>query len=117
MESNFAQQLAGIAYEPLFQVFLDMKKAYYSLDRGWCMEILRGYGMRQRMAHLIAHHWDNLMFVPKAKRFLGTPFGTGIGVTQGDPASPMIFNIMVDAVLRATLEVFCGPQEARHRMG
>ena len=57
------------------------------------------------------------MFVPKSKRFLGTPCGTGIGVTQGNLASPMIFNIVVDAVLRETLEVVCRPQEARHGMG
>ena len=36
---------------------------------------------------------------------------------KGDPASPMIFNIGVDVVVRATLEVVCGPQEARHGMG
>ena len=29
----------------------------------------------------------------------------------------MIFNIVVDVVVRATLEVFCGPQEARHGIG
>ena len=29
----------------------------------------------------------------------------------------MIFNIMVDAVTRATLEVVYGPQEARHGIG
>ena len=57
------------------------------------------------------------MFVPEAKRFLGTPFGTGRGVTQVYPMYPMIFNIVVDAVGRATLEVVCGPQEARHGMG
>ena len=38
-------------------------------------------------------------------------------VTQGDPVSPMIFNILVDTVLRATMEIFCGPQEAQHGMG
>ena len=40
------------------------------------------------MAHLTTHHWENFMFIPKVKRFLGTPFGTGRGVTQGDPAPP-----------------------------
>ena len=64
--------------------------------------------MGQIMARLIAHHWDNLMFIPKVDRSLGTPFGTGRGVTQGDPASPMIFNIVVEAVARAELEVVCG---------
>ena len=81
------------------------------------MEILRGYGMGQRMARLIVNHWENLMFVPKAKRFLEMPFGTGIGVTQVDPASPMIFNILVNAVVRETMEVVCAPQEVRHVMG
>ena len=117
LEENLAQQLAGLANEQLFQVLLDMRKAYDSLDRGRCIEILRGYGMGKRMARLIAHHWGNLMFFPKVKRFLGTPFGTVIGVTQGEPASPMIFNIVIDAVARATLEVVCSPQEALHGMG
>ena len=35
--------------------------------------------------------------------FLGMAFGTGRGFTQGDPTSPMIFNIVVDAVVRAVL--------------
>ena len=76
-----AQKLARIAHDPLYQVLLDVWKAYNSLDRGWCMEILRGYRIGQRMARLMTYHWDNLMFVPKLKRFLGTPFGTGRGFT------------------------------------
>ena len=110
LEAKLAQQLAGIAHEPLFQIFLNVRKAYDSLDRGWCMENLRGYGMGQNTARLIAHHLDNLIFSPKAKRFLGTPLDMGRGVTQGYPASPMIFNIVVDAVVIATLEVVCGLQ-------
>ena len=80
LEEKLAQQLMGMAHEPLLHVFLDMRKAYDSLDRSWCMEILRGYGMGQRIARLIAHHWDNLMFVLKGKRFLGKPFGTVKGL-------------------------------------
>ena len=117
LEGNLAQQLLGIAHKLLFQVFLDVQKVYNSLDRGWCMEILRGYGIVQNTALLIAHHWENLIFVPKTSSFLGVTFVTGIIVTQGDPASPMIFNIVVDVVVIVVLEVVCGPLEARHRMG
>ena len=81
------------------------------------MEVLWGYKMGQNMAHLIAHHWDNLIPPPKNKMSLGTPFGTGRGVRQGDPASPMIFNTLVGAVVRDMLEVVCSPYEARHGMG
>ena len=36
---------------------------------------------------------------------------------QGDPASQIIFNILVDALVRAVLEVVCSPQEAQYGMG
>ena len=47
----------------------------------------------------------------------GKVFGTGEGVTQGEPASPMTLNIVVDAVVRAVLEKGYGPQEACYGMG
>ena len=37
-------------------------------------------------------------------------------MTQGNTASPIIFNIVVDAVVRAVLEEVCSPQEAQHGM-
>ena len=59
LEAELAQQLAGISRKSLFQVFLDVQKAYNPLDRGRCMEILWGYGMGQNMARLIVHQWEN----------------------------------------------------------
>ena len=117
LEAELAQQLAGIAHKTLLQMYLDVQKAYISLDRFRCMDIMRGYGMGQNTAHFISHHWDSLLFVPKASRYLGMAFGTGRGFTQGDPTYPIIFNIVVDAVVRAVLEVVCGTQEARNGMG
>ena len=38
-------------------------------------------------------------------------------MTQGDPASPMILNILVDSVVWAVLEEVCSPYEAQHGMG
>ena len=57
------------------------------------------------------------MIFPEVSKYLGTEFGTGRGVTQGNPASPMIFNIVVDMVVWAVLEKVCSPQEAQHGMG
>ena len=37
LEAYLAQQLAGIAHEPLFRIFLDVHQEYYSLDRVPCM--------------------------------------------------------------------------------
>ena len=112
-----AQNLASLAHEPLFQVLIDMRKAYAPLDRGGCMEILKGYELGPNMAQLLGYYWEKQKKVPKTGKFLGCLFGTGSGVAQGDPVSTMIFNIVVNAVVQAVLEDVCGTQEAHHRMG
>ena len=38
-------------------------------------------------------------------------------VTQGNPVSPTIFNINVNAVVHSTFLEVCGPQESRHGLG
>ena len=35
---------------------------------------------------------------------------------QGDPASPVIFKIVMDAVVRAVLDEVCGTQDSQHRL-
>ena len=69
------------------------------------------------MARLPSHHWYNQQFVAKSGRFLWKAFGTGIGVIQGNPASLVIFNIVVDALVRVVLAKVCGSQEAQHGLG
>ena len=39
------------------------------------------------------------MMVARAGGYYGTAFKGGRGVTQGDPLSPTIFNVVVDAVV------------------
>ena len=117
LESKLAKQLAGLAHEPLFQVCLDIRKAYDSLEREQCLEVLNGYGMGPNLTHLLKSYWGRQRIAPKTGKFLRKAFRTGRGLTQGDPASPMIFNIVVDAVVRAVLDVVCGPQEALHGLG
>ena len=41
LEANLAQQQDVLAHEPLFQVLLDVHKAYDSLNKGRYLDILR----------------------------------------------------------------------------
>ena len=43
MEANLDQKLADMCHDTLFQVFLYAQKAYNSLDRGRCINIMKGY--------------------------------------------------------------------------
>ena len=73
MEAKLEQQLARIFHEPLLQVFIDVRKAYDSLDRGICMEILRGYGLGPNLQRLLQQYWDRQKVVPKTVKFYGRP--------------------------------------------
>ena len=94
-EAKFDQQLSGMVHKPLFQVFLYVKKSYESLYRGICMDILRGYDIDLNLHRLLQRYCDEQAVVPKTIKLFWRPFGTKRGVTQGQPVSLSIFNIMV----------------------
>ena len=69
------------------------------------------------MACFLKTYWDRQRIVPNTGKFLWKAFWTGMGVTQGTLTSPMIFGIVVDAVVRSFLYAVCRPQEAQHGLG
>ena len=55
--------------------------------------------------------------VPKSGDYYGRPFIIGRGVMKGDPVYLKPFIIIVDELVRVTLQEICGPQEAQHGFG
>jgi len=102
IELKLRMQLAQRTNKPLYFVFLDLKKAYDTLDRGRTLEILKGYGLGENILRIIAEVWEMDTMVPKQAGFYGKSFSASRGVRQGDILSPMIFNIIADAVIRDT---------------
>ena len=100
LEAKLLMQLAFWDCKPLYQVFLDLTKAYDSLDRVRTMEILIGYGVGPNLCRFIQTVWNDDTLVPKSGGCFGTPFQAERGVRQGDIISPIIFNIVIDCVLR-----------------
>ena len=78
------------------------------------MKILRGCVLGPKIQRLLQRYWEGHKVVPKAGKVFGHPFNTERGVTQGGPVSPMIFNIVADAVVMAVLLEVYVPQEAQH---
>lgn len=104
-EAKLFQQLASIQQVPIFEVFLDLRKAYDTLDRERTLEILAQYGAGARMLRLLRQYWDQQQVVARQGGYHGDPFEVTRGLTQGDIPSPTIFNIVVDAIVRYWLSL------------
>jgi hypothetical protein len=101
LQTKLQIKLAHIRSIPIYQIFLDLSKAYDTLDRTQTLQILQSYGAGTRVLRLITKFWDSLMIVAKQSGYHGEPFRSKRGTTQGDIVLPMIFNVVVDAVVRA----------------
>ena len=116
-EVKLAQQLAYIEKVPLYGVFIDLRKAHDSMDRGKCLEILKAYGVGPKILKVIGFFWDHVVLVCRAGGCYGEPFRARRGGTQGGPVSPRIFNTMVDAIVREWLRRTLGDGAMTVRVG
>jgi hypothetical protein len=98
IEAKLAQQLAWMEQEPLYQVFVDLRKAYDHLDRKQCLAIMTGYGVGPKLLCLQAKFWNQAEMVCPAGGSFGKPFHAFRGMTQGGLLSSLMFNVCVDAV-------------------
>ena len=103
-EAKLKIQEATCNYKTLYQIYLDLKKAYDSVDREQVMRILEIYKVGPRIRRYIRGIWDEQKFVLRQAGFYSEEIDVERGVTQGDIDSPIIFNILVDAVVRKFLE-------------
>ena len=80
-------------------IFLDLTKAYDALDRSRSLEILEGYWVGPQARRILRTYWGKSTMLAQTGGYYGTGFKGVRGVTQGDPLSPTIFNVVVDAVV------------------
>ena len=97
-------QLAKREKNPLYMVFLDVKKAYDTIDRQRTINMLGKYGLGERTCKLIKNMWEEDIIIPKQQMFYGKSFNAERGVKQGDIMSPTIFNIIIDSIVRDCIQ-------------
>jgi len=103
-ETKIRMQMATCTSETLYQVYLDLSKAYDSIDRGRVLLLLEKYKVGPRIRKYIETVWENQRFVLRQSQFYSKAVEVEKGVTQGDINSPSIFNVIIDSVLRAWMK-------------
>lgn len=84
--------------------FVDFKKAFDSIDRSMLMDILRAYGIPEKIVRAI-----NIMYTDTIAKVLSSDGETDFfkilaGVLQGDTLAPFLFIIVVDYVMRSSVD-------------
>ena len=80
---------------PLYAAFIDLQKAYDSVCRPLLFRKMVSSGLGPRFCQLIEDMYANSSSCIKLGTALGTPFSSTEGLRQGDPLSPLLFNLFV----------------------
>lgn len=102
LEAKLEMQRARQEGQVYYQVFLDLSKAYDTVDRDRLREVLQAYGVGPRLLRFLDSSWEGSGVVPRKRgRYGRNLIQTERGVKQGDIPSPTFFNLVVDLVVRA----------------
>lgn len=92
-ERKMKMQMAVCESTTLYQVYLDLKKAYDSVDRKKVMWVLEKYRVGPNLRRYINEVWKNQRYILRQGGFYSDTVQVGRGCTQGDTDFPIIFNL------------------------
>ena len=70
-KAKLLQQLTSMTEVVIFEVLLDLQKAYYALDRDMCLGIIAVYGIGPKTIRLLRTYWGPLTMVARSSRYFG----------------------------------------------
>ena len=101
------QELGRKARVPLFLCFIDLQKAYDSVDRTPLWQVLARFGTPPQMIEVIRQFHDGMRACVRSDDGRCSEwFEVAQGLRQGCVISPLMFNVLFAAVLRVVLERF-----------
>ena len=85
-------------------VFVDFSKAFDSVDRNKMFDILKLYGIPEKIINAIKVLYTDTSSTISTSDGETEPFSTLAGILQGDTLAPFLFIIVVDYVMRMSVD-------------
>ena len=111
---NLDQEIISIDQNPLFLVFLDLRKAYDTVDLERLLITLEGYGAGSCLCGLLKTFCYFQQAVPRQNGFHVPTFPATRGKMQGGIVSLTLFNLVVDNFIRTWLAMTMEDQRSDH---
>ena len=86
---------------PLYAAFIDLQKAYDSVCRPLLFRKMVITGLGPKFCNIVEAMYVNASYRLKVGNRLGTSFSTNVGLRQGDPLSPLLFNLFIADIVFA----------------
>ena len=90
--------------KPLHMCFIDIQKAYDSVNRDLLWKICKSYGLTDKFVNLLKVLRNNSKAKVRINGQLSNSFDIKTGVMQGEIPSPFLFDIFFDFIIRRVLD-------------
>lgn len=90
--------------KPLHMCFIDITKAYDSVNRELLWKVCLSYGISKKLVNLLKMLYKDSTAKVRLNGELSDGFQINTGVMQGGIPSPILFNILFDFIVRKAIE-------------
>ena len=84
----------------VFWAFMDLKKAYDTIDRHGMRQMLRVYGVEGKLLKIVQSFYVDSRACVRMGNDVSDCFSVNVGVTQGCMVCPWLYNVNMDGVAR-----------------
>ena len=86
---------------PLYAAFIDFQKAYDSVHQPLLFRKMVMAGLGPKFCTTVEDMYINASYRIKVGNKLGSSFSKNVGLRQGDPISPLLFNLFITDIIFA----------------
>src|SRR6185295_15905866 len=88
----------------LYMCFIDLRKAYDSVNRDLLWRVMREYGVSEKIVRIVNSLYENTRAQVRVNGSLSEFLSLKTGVKQGCVLSPLLFNIFLDWVVKRVMK-------------